>query len=295
MTLKELNFFYKLCENPQVTQVASELNISQSAISLAIKSLENSLNEQLFDRIGKKLILNEKGKYFKEKTLHSYLTLLDASTIFQENKLAGNIKIAASKTISNYIMPNIYYDFLSKYKDVKLDILTINSSNIIDKILKSELDIGLIEVDTQNSSLIKEKLADDELIVVSSDEKHPQIAFIDAIKKRWILREIGSGTREIFMNKIGEISKELDIFMQLQDFEEIKTIVLNNKNTVTSLSKVIVQKELDEKKLFQIKLKNLELKREFYLVYHKEKSKNLLFETFVEFVKNGVKNHNLND
>ncbi|MEM5557135.1 LysR family transcriptional regulator [Aliarcobacter cryaerophilus] len=286
MTLKELSFFYKLCENPQVTQVASELNISQSAISLAIKSLENSLNEQLFDRIGKKLILNEKGKYFKEKTLPSYLALMDASTIFQENKLAGNIKIAASKTISNYIMPNIYYDFLSKYKDVKLDILTINSSNIIDKILKSELDIGLIEVDTQNSSLIKEKLADDELIVVSSDEKHPQIAFIDAIKKRWILREIGSGTREIFMNKIGEIAKELDIFMQLQDFEEIKTIVLNNTNTVTVLSKVIVKKELKQKKLFEIKLKNIEFKREFYLVYHKDKTKNLLFETFIEFIKN---------
>ena len=286
MTLKELNFFYKLCENPQVTQVASELNISQSAISLAIKSLENSLNEQLFDRIGKKLILNEKGKYFKEKTLPSYLALMDASTIFQENKLAGNIKIAASKTISNYIMPNIYYDFLSKYKDVKLDILTINSSSIIDKILKNELDIGLIEVDTQNSSLIKEKLADDELIVVSSDEKHPPIAFIDAIKKRWILREVGSGTREIFMNKIGEIAKELDIFMQLQDFEEIKTIVLNNKNTVTVLSKVIVKKELKEKKLFEIKLKNIEFKREFYLVYHKDKTKNLLFETFIEFIKN---------
>lgn len=285
MTLKELSFFYKLCENPQVTQVASELNISQSAISLAIKSLENSLNEQLFDRIGKKLILNEKGKYFKEKTLPSYLALMDASTIFQENKLAGNIKIAASKTISNYIMPNIYYDFLSKYKDVKLDILTINSSSIIDKILKNELDIGLIEVDTQNSSLIKEKLADDELIVVSSDEKHPQIAFIDAIKKRWILREIGSGTREIFMSKIGEIAKELDIFMQLQDFEEIKTIVLNNENTVTVLSKVIVKKELKEKKLFEIKLKNIEFKREFYLVYHKDKTKNLLFETFIEFIK----------
>ena len=71
--------------------------------------------------------------------------------------------------------------------------------------------------------------------------------FIDAIKKRWILREIGSGTREIFMSKIGEIAKELDIFMQLQDFEEIKTIVLNNTNTVTVLSKVIVEKELKQK------------------------------------------------
>ncbi len=285
MTLKELSFFYKLCDNPQVTQVALELNISQSAISLGIKSLENSLNEQLFDRIGKKLILNEKGKYFKEKTFSHYLALIDAQNIFQENKLAGNIKIAASKTISNYIMPNIYYDFLSKYNDVKMDILTINSSKIIDKILKSQLDIGLIEVDTQNSTLIKEKLCDDELIIVTSDKNYPKIAFIDAIKKRWILRETGSGTREIFINQLGEISKELDIFMQLQDFEEIKTILLNNPDTVTAISKVIVQKELKEKKLFQIKLKNLELKREFYLVYHKEKSKNLLFETLIEFIK----------
>ncbi|RBQ32059.1 LysR family transcriptional regulator [Arcobacter sp. FW59] len=285
MTLKELNFFYKLSENPQVTQVASELNISQSAISLAIKSLENSLNEQLFDRIGKKLILNEKGKYFKEKTFSHYLALIDAQNVFQENKLAGNISIASSKTISNYIMPNIYYDFLSKYKDVKLDILTINSSEIIDKVLKGELDIGLIEVDTQNSNLIKEKLADDELIVVTSDEKHPKIAFIDSIKKRWILREVGSGTREIFMNKIGDISKELNIFMQLYDFEDIKSIVLSNKETVTTISKVVVKKELEEKKLFQIKLKNLEIKREFYLIYHKEKSKNLLFETFKDFIK----------
>jgi hypothetical protein len=54
---------------------------------------------------------------------------------------------------------------------------------------------------------------------------------------------------------------------------------------VTAISKVIVQKELEEKKLFQIKLKNMELKREFYLVYHKEKSKNLLFETLIEFLK----------
>jgi DNA-binding transcriptional LysR family regulator len=293
MTLKELSFFYKLCENPQVTQVSQELKISQSAISLAIKSLENSLNEQLFDRIGKKLILNEKGKYFKEKTFSHYLALKDAENIFQENKLAGNIKIAASKTISNYIMPNIYYDFLSRYKDVKLDILTINSSKIIDKILKSELDIGLIEVDTQNSSLIKEKLCDDELIIVTSDENYPKIAFIDAIKKRWILRETGSGTREIFINHIGEISKDLDIFMQLQDFEEIKTILLNNSNTVTAISKVIVQKELKEKKLFQIKLKNMELKREFYLVYHKEKSKNLLFETFIEFLENRFKEYHI--
>lgn len=111
MTLKELHFFYSLCDNPQVTQVAQQLNISQSAISLAIKSLEEKLGESLFDRLGKKLILNERGRYFKEQTYKHYIAIKDAQTIFQTNKLAGRLKIAASKTVSNFIMPDIYFDF----------------------------------------------------------------------------------------------------------------------------------------------------------------------------------------
>ena len=285
MTLKELNFFYKLSDNPQVTQVAQELKISQSAISLAIKSLENKLEEQLFDRVGKKLILNERGRYFKEKTLPHYLAIIDSQKLFQKNKLAGNMKIASSKTISNYLMPDIYYEFLSTYTDVKFDISTINSTKIIENILKSNLDIGLIEIDINNSNLIKQKLCDDELIIVTSDENAPKIAFIDTINKKWILRETGSGTREVFINSLGKYAQDISIFMELQDFEEIKTILIDNKDTITAISKNAVKKELESKKLFQIKLKNFEFKREFHIVYHKDKSTNLLFQTFIDFLK----------
>jgi DNA-binding transcriptional LysR family regulator len=285
MTLKELNFFYKLSTNPQVTKVALELGISQSAISLAIKSLENKLNEQLFDRVGKKLILNERGRYFKEKTLSHYFALIDSQNLFQKNKLAGNIKIASSKTISNYLIPNIYYDFLSKYDDVKFDISTINSTKIIENILNSNLDIGLIEIDINNSNLIKEKLCDDELIIVTSDENTPKEVFIDTINKKWILRESGSGTREIFINSLGKYAEDLNIFMELQDFEEIKSLVLNNTETITAISKLAVKNELENKQLFEIKLINFDFKRELHLIYHKDKSKNLLFETFIKFLK----------
>ena len=285
MTLKELNFFYKLSDNPQVTQVALELNISQSAISLAIKSLENKLEEQLFDRVGKKLILNERGRFFKEKTLPHYLAIIDSQKLFQKNKLAGNMKIASSKTISNYLMPDIYYDFLSTHDDVKFDISTINSTKIIENILNSKIDIGLIEIDINNSNLIKQKLCNDELIIVTSDENAPKEAFIDTINKKWILRETGSGTREVFINCLGKYAQDISIFMELQDFEEIKTILIDNKDTITAISKHAVKKELENKQLFQIKLKNFEFKRELQIVYHKDKSKNLLFETFIEFLK----------
>jgi DNA-binding transcriptional LysR family regulator len=73
--------------------------------------------------------------------------------------------------------------------------------------------------------------------------------------------------------------------MELHGFEEIKKIVMDNKDCITAISKVAVQKELQNKQLFEIKLKNFEFKREFYLIYHKNKSKNLLFQTFVDFLK----------
>jgi len=75
VTLKELELFYHLCDNPHVSQLAQKIDMSQSAISLAIKSLEKKLDEPLFDRIGKKLILNDRGRRFKEKTYHHFLAL----------------------------------------------------------------------------------------------------------------------------------------------------------------------------------------------------------------------------
>jgi len=289
MTLKELNFFYSLCENPQVTKVAEQLEISQSAISLAIKSLEKKLGETLFDRMGKKLILNERGRYFKKQTYIHYLALKDSQTLFQSNKLAGRLKLAASKTISNYIMPDIYFDFLSLYPQVSFDIDSINSRQIIDNTVKGDLDIGLIENNLSHSNIIKKHLCDDELIIVTSDKNYPKEKFIDTIDKKWILREPGSGTREIFIDRLGNLAKGLNIFMTLHSFQEIKIIIMDNPNTITAISKVAVKKELEEKKLFQIKLKNIDFKREFSLIYNKDKSQNLLFETFIKFLENKFK------
>jgi len=285
MTFKELNFFYHLCDNPQVTKLAQELDISQSAISIAIKSLEEKLNERLFDRIGKKLLLNERGRYFKAQTYQHYIALKDAQTIFQKNKLAGTLKISASKTISNYVMPDIYFEFLSIYPEVSFKIDSINSTETIEKIVDGALDIGLIETNLTHSSIIKKYLCDDELIIVTSDKNYEKEKYIDTIDKKWILRESGSGTKEIFIDSLGEYAKNINIFMQLHSFQEIKTIILDNPNTITAISKLAVKKELEEKKLFEIKLTNISFKREFSLIYNKNKTSSLLFDTFIKFVE----------
>lgn len=293
MTLKELHFFYTLSQTPQVTLVAQELQVSQSAISLAIKSLEEKLQEKLFDRVGKKLILNERGKFFKEKTHKHYLALMDAQQLFKQNRLAGTVNIAASQTISNHIMPDIYYDFLNEYPDVKLNIHSLNSTEILQKVIDGSLDMGLIEANITHSNIVKKHLGFDELVIVSSDKTLPKEMFIDTINKKWILREVGSGTREIFTQTLGENIEFVNIFMELHSFQEIKSVLLHHNNTITAISKVAVQKELNNKELYQVRLKNIEFKREFSLIFNKNKTSSQLFTTSIEYIKEAFKKRGL--
>ena len=286
MTLKELDFFYGLCQSPHVSQLSKKLSISQSAISLAIKSLEKKLGEPLFDRIGKKLVLNERGRVFKEKTYKSFLALKDAESFFQEDKISGSLHVASSKTIGNFITSGIIYDFLSQYKEVQIQHQIQNSSYIIEHVKSGNLDMGFIESECSEEELIKEVVGHDELVVVSSDESLKKELYLDELfSKKWILREKGSGTRDIFLEAIGKLSKELNVFMEYRDFAEIKELLLKNKDAVTCISKVSVQKELQSHELKVIKLKNIKVKRNFYCIYHKNKYKSKLLEGFMEFTR----------
>ena len=88
------------------------------------------------------------------------------------------------------------------------------------------------------------------------------------------------------MEALGDFAQDISIFMQLHSFQEIKKIILDNPNTITAISKLAVQQELKEKKLFEVKLTNISFKREFSLIFHKNKTNNYLFETFVDFLYN---------
>lgn len=286
MTLKELNIFYQLCENTHISNLAVKINITQSAISLAIKSLENKIGEQLFDRIGKKLILNERGRLFREKTYSPFIALKDAENFFKKNKISGILNIASSKTIGDFVAPQIIFDFLNSHSHVSINKDIQNSSNIINLVKNGKIDMGFIELECVEPDIIKKEISKDELIVVSSDKKLANKHFyIDELfSKKWILREKGSGTREIFLETLDLISKDLEIFMEFSEFEEVKTLLSKNTETITCLSKFAVEKELKRGELFEVKLKNLTIERKFYLIYHKNKYKSKLFTEFEKFI-----------
>ncbi len=285
MKFRELEIFYGLCENTHASKLAKKIGISQSAISLSIKSLEKKLGETLFDRVGKKLILNERGKEFKDDTYRHFIALKNSKDLFKQDQVKGKLQVSASKTIGDYILPHIIFDFLQQYPEVSITSSTCNSQNIAQMVVDGVVSVGIIEANIYHKELISQKIGGDELIIVTKDENlSKQGCYIDKLfDKVWLLREEGSGTRDMFLNTLGNLSYEINQFLELSSFESIKNILLKNAKAITCISRVCVENELKNSELFEVKLKNIDFKRDFFLIYHKNKYKNKLFMTFKEF------------
>ena len=280
-----MEIFLNVVASGHLTNVAKEMHLSQSAISMSIKEMENILGRPVFDRINKKLVLNEVGRAFYKEIDPLYKKLADIEYEFQNSENKGVIRVGASTTIVDYLMPSIICSYMSAYPDVKISLKEGNTKEITELIQKGEIDIGFVEGFVSGSDVIKEKVGVDELIIVTSQKELVRPCFIDELaSKRWVLREKGSGTREVFLDYIKDKVDELNIFFELGHTESIKSILVN-RECLTCISRISVEKEIGDGSLFQVPVKNFECKRDFLMIYHKDKYHSTLFEKFLFFSK----------
>lgn len=283
LTLRQMQIFLNVVSLGHLTNVAKEMKLSQSAVSMSIKELENILGRPVFDRINKKLVLNEVGRAFHKEIAPIYKKLADIEYEFKNSENKGMIRVGASTTIVDHLMPTIICAYMSAYPDVKITLKEGNTKEIAGMIKEGSIDIGFVEGFVSGADIIKEKIGIDELLIVTADKEMSMIADIKLLAhKRWVLREEGSGTREVFLDYIKEDIDELTIFLELGHTESIKSI-LQNRKCLTCISKISVEKELTEGKLYTVNLPEFECKRDFLMIYHKDKYRSSLFEKFVFF------------
>ncbi len=282
-----MEIFLNVVKSGHLTNVAREMKLSQSAVSMSIKELENILGRPVFDRINKKLVLNEVGRAFHKEIDPLFKKLSDIEYEFKNSENKGMIRVGASTTIVDYLMPSIICAYMSSYPDVKITLKEGNTQEIAEMIKEGSIDIGFVEGFVSGLDIVKEKIGVDELLIVTENKKitNGEPVYIDTLAPmRWVLREEGSGTREVFLDYIKEKVDDLNIFLELGHTESIKSI-LKNRECLTCISKISVEKELNEGKLFRVPVKNFECKRDFLMVYHKDKYHSSLFEKFVFFSK----------
>jgi len=285
LTLRQMEIFLNVVREGHLTNVAKGMGLSQSAISMAIKELEKILGNPLFDRINKKLILNEMGRAFEKEITPIIKKINDIEYEFKNTVNKGIVRVGASTTIVDYLMPPIICSYMNNYPDVKVALKEGNTQNIVTLIKEGRLDVGFIEGVVNDADVIKEIVGVDELVVVTTDRELNSECFIDTIQDRkWVLREEGSGTREVFLEYIKDKVDHINIFLELGHTESIKSLLINHQ-CLTCISKIAVRKEINEGKMIQVPLRNFECKRNFYMIYHKDKYKSELFEKFVYFTK----------
>lgn len=278
-----MEIFLNVVASGHLTNVAKEMKLSQSAISMSIKELENILGRPVFDRINKKLVLNEVGRAFYKEIDPIFKKLSDIEYEFKNSENKGMIRVGASTTIVDYLMPAIICSYMSSYPDVKITLKEGNTKEIAEMIKEGSIDIGFVEGFISGSDIVKEKIGIDELVVVTADKELCKRCTIDEIsQKRWVLREEGSGTREVFLGYIKERVDDLNIFLELGHTESIKSILMN-RECLTCISKISVADEIEEGKLFRVPVEDFECKRDFLMIYHKDKYHSALFEKFVFF------------
>jgi DNA-binding transcriptional LysR family regulator len=289
LTLRQMEIFLNVVKQGHLTNVAKGMGLSQSAISMSIKELENILGNPLFDRINKKLILNEMGRSFQKEIAPIVKKLNDIEYEFKNTINKGIVRVGASTTIVDYLMPPIICSYMNNYPDVKIGLKEGNTKQIVELIKNGEIDVGFIEGIVNDSEIIKEVIGVDELVVVTTDNTLTQELSIDTLQDRkWVLREEGSGTREVFLDYIKDKVDHINIFLELGHTESIKSLLMNH-NCLTCISKIAVRKDIINNKLLHVSIKDFECKRNFFMIYHKDKYQSELFEKFIYFTKTMIK------
>ncbi|HUH42414.1 MAG TPA: LysR family transcriptional regulator [Sulfurimonas sp.] len=291
-TLKQLEVFISLSHKQRVIDVASEFQMSQSAISMSIKELEKIVGEKLFERIGKLLILNDRGTFFLEQIYPHVDALQKVYTNFSSQKIQGNLRLCASVTIANYLMPKYIDKYIKIHKNVKFSLKSTNTNDVIRLIKEGAYDIGFIENKCSDETLICKMIASDELVVVTTNQElaKKNMHFIDTLSSmKWIMREVGSGTRSTFLDTI--YPQSVNIYMEFDNAETIKRFLKFSLNYISCLPRISVERELKEGSLFELPIRGYEFKRDFILIMRKDKKSSMLVDNFVKFISNYIYPH----
>lgn len=201
--LSELKTFIAVVEARNFTLAGQAIGLSQPAVSAHIKMLEQQFCTPLFYRANKQLIVTEGGQilYRRAKEIVDLVRAAGEDVMGCSVKVRGSLKIGASYTVGEYILPDIVAEFGRAYPDVMLELVIADTADISQKVCDFTLDLGFIEGLVHSNSLEQTYFKEDEIILLVPSG-HPfagrQVSREELEGQRWIVREVGSGTRECF-------------------------------------------------------------------------------------------------
>lgn len=274
--------FLKVAQHRNYTRAAAELNLTQPAVTQHIKKLEEYYNCTLIDIDGKSVKLTEQGKL-----LYNYANFQIANEeqlMNQINKVETPIKIGATLSIADYYLPHYLSSYLTN-NDELLSVTVKNTESIIEMLLNNELYCAFIEGIFDKSLFHYYEFCNTRFLPVAR-KGHPleglEVTISEIHKYPLILREKGSGTREIYENYLYENNDSLLSASQIYEISSLGIIkkLLSNSDAISFMYEEVARQEVEKGELCYLNIKNYSIRRPLYFIYPSNslmKEKNELF------------------
>lgn len=275
VTLRHLKIFVAVADTKKMSEAAEKLYISQPTVSQTILELEKFYQIKLFERYPKELRITKAGCVFLEYANHIIKSFDDLNEVMIETHSYPSLRVGGTLTVGNCILCQI----LDEVKEVNpaMDLMIhINNTKIIEtKLLQNELDVAIVEGNICREEIIKYPIIKDCLVLICSKNhafaKRDFVPKEELAKESFILREKGSGTRELFENFMHINQIPLTVQWECNSFSAIKQAVIHNYGLAV-LSARLIREELEKGELHIVPVKDCKWKRFFYLCYHKNKA-----------------------
>lgn len=285
-SLRQLEVFLATAHFQNISKAADSLAMSQSAASSALKELEQQFDILLFDRVGKRLQLNEQGRLIRSRAEALLEQAKEVEQALMQHKDAGPVKVGATLTIGNYLAVSILSHLLKEHPDAEVNLGVANTQQIMQQVLNYDIDIGMIEGEIQHPELDIIPWRNDDLCIFCAPNhplaKKEQITDSDVLEFPWVLREAGSGTRQAFDRAMHGILPQITISMELQHTEAIKRAVTSGLG-LGCLSRITLEDAFKRGDLIELAMPQRDFERTLYFILHKKKHKSAGIQRWLEF------------
>ncbi|TMN32640.1 LysR family transcriptional regulator [Pseudoalteromonas sp. S2755] len=283
ITLKQLNVFTVIVQERSITAAADKLCLTKAAVSMALAELERHLEQSLFDRVNNRLMINPAGELLLPHAHQVLDRCRFLDSLFKENeRLYGEIKIGASDTLGNHLLPPMLAAFQQQTGHTQQQLFITNTAKVCAMLRDYELDIGFVEGRVIGEDLDIMPWFEDEMCIVSAvDFSVTDFQTLMQSQSHWLLREQGSGSREFFL---ANIAAQLTSWRTAFELNSTEAII---NGVAAGLGLACISKYSAEHAIAQQRIKALSgLKaepRQFWLVTRKDKFQSPILTRLIDF------------
>lgn len=271
VTLRQLHIFEAVARHLSYSRAAEELFLTQPAVSMQIKQLEDNVGLALFEQLGKKIFLTEAGGELHKHSKVVIAQVREAIDALEGLKGVdrGRLNIAVVST-AKYFAPSIVANFCARYPGVTLNLAVNNRHDVVDLIIRNETDLAIMGQPPEDLDVAAEAFAYHPLGIVAAPEhalaSAKRISLIDLAKEKFIVREPGSATRAAMERVFAAHRMSVDPALQMSSNETIKQAVMAGMG-ISFLSLHTIGLELEAGRVAILDVEGLPVMRRWYLTH----------------------------